>query len=238
VARDSIAALSSLPPLASMEGYAALSAAVRGTIVGSMKADACVARAQQAAGLAAQQAAAAQAARLGSAAARRAADAAAALAGAAKQHADQAERCVERLGVSREAVAAASKAAAAAAAAAETAAACGAIKAGSRTSPPPPQQQGVADEPGPVMRVPYIYNANPCDRATADDSLVAAYEVMGLLQHYPATSGSKLKMVSADGRRGACVLCWLCVLDTCVPGACGLHPLREAGTWSVLAVCA
>jgi hypothetical protein len=43
VARDSIAALSSLPPLASMEGYTALSAAVRGTLVGSMTANVCVA---------------------------------------------------------------------------------------------------------------------------------------------------------------------------------------------------
>jgi hypothetical protein len=47
----------------------------------------------------------------------------------------------------------------------------------------------------PVMRVPYIYNANPCDRGTADDSLVAAYDALGLLAHYTATSGSKLKTV-------------------------------------------
>ncbi|WIA15804.1 hypothetical protein OEZ85_002412 [Tetradesmus obliquus] len=54
------------------------------------------------------------------------------------------------------------------------------------------QQQGIDDE-ALVMRVPYIYNANPCDRGTADDSLLASYEALGLLQHFPATSGSKLK---------------------------------------------
>ncbi|WIA29910.1 hypothetical protein OEZ86_000010 [Tetradesmus obliquus] len=54
------------------------------------------------------------------------------------------------------------------------------------------QQQGIDDE-ALVLRVPYIYNANPCDKGTADDSLVAGCEALGLLRHFPATSGSKLK---------------------------------------------
>jgi hypothetical protein len=56
------------------------------------------------------------------------------------------------------------------------------------------------------MRVPYIYNANPCDKGAADDSLVAGCEALGLLTHFPATSGSKLKMVRAAGWAG-CVSC-------------------------------
>jgi hypothetical protein len=195
VARDSIATLSSLQPLGSMEGYAALSAAVRATLVGSMTADACVARAEEAAQQAAQKAAAAQAAKPGTAAGRKAADAAAALAATAKQAADQAEQCAERLGVSMDAVAAAGKAAAAAAASATAAAAAAPGSGPSRAAGP--QQQADAGEQGPVARVPYIYNANPCDRGTADDSLVAAYEALGLLTQYTATSGSKLKTVCA-----------------------------------------
>jgi hypothetical protein len=201
VARDSMAAVSSVAPLGSVEGYAALAAAVRGTLVDSMTADACVAGAEEAAEQAALKAAAAQAAKTGSAAAKKAADAAAALAVAAKRHADQAEQCVERLGVSKNAVATAGKAAEAAAASA-TAAAAAVAAAGSGNSRAGSQQpQQDADAQGPVVRVPYIYNASPCDQGTADDSLVAAYDALGLLTHFTAASRSKLKTVRAAGRR-------------------------------------
>jgi hypothetical protein len=181
-----------------MQGYAALSAAVRASLVGSMRADACVAKAQEEAQQAALKAATAQASKPGSAAAKRAADAAAALAAAAEWHAGQAEQAAESVGVSKEAVAAAGKAAEAAAASASAAAAAAA--AATSCTGRAGAQQTTQQRPGDpaddaVMRVPYIYNVNPCDKGTADDSLLAAFEALGLLTHFAATSGSKLKTV-------------------------------------------